>query len=305
MSRLVTAVIPAYNYAHFLPRAIDSVLAQTHVGVECVVVNDGSTDNTADVLASYGDRIRAITQPNSGLSAARNTGIRAAAGDFVAFLDADDRWEPTKIARQLAAFDDHPNVGAIGCGAELIDAAGNHAAFRTYAETHASSGGLVWQPGAQLRAVAIRQFWISASGSGAFIPRRVIDDVGFFDETLGAAEDWDLWLRIAAKYPIYNIKDVLVRIYLHGSGSFRNADKMERNQWKVYDAALERWPDLLDGLTRRRMRALILADAAGELVFAKEYSAALSRCVASLWQWPFHSQRWRRTARLLLKRIGI
>jgi glycosyltransferase involved in cell wall biosynthesis len=304
MSTLVTAVIPAYNYAHFLPRAIDSVLAQTYSPVECVVVNDGSTDNTAEVLARYGNRIRAITQENRGLSAARNTGINAARGEFVALLDADDFWLPAKIAQQLAAFEATPQLGAVGCGVELIDSAGEHIAFLDYAQSYPAPPKN-WDPISQLRAVAARQFWVSGSGSGAFIPKRTLEDVGAFDETLRAAEDWDMWLRIAAKYPIRNVEDVLVKICLHGSGSFRNAEKMEHNQWKVYEKASMRWSELLDGATFRRMRALILADAGGEYVFAKEYSMALRRYAASLRQWPFHPQRWRRMARLLLKHVGI
>ena len=304
MSKLVTAVIPTYNYAHFLPRAIDSVLAQTHSGIECVVVNDGSTDDTAQVLARYGSRIRAITQENRGLSAARNTGIAAATGELVAILDADDSWRPTKIAKQVAAIEARPELGAVGCGGELIDSDGQHIAYLPYAQSISTADGS-FVPAAQLRAVATRQFWVSGSGSGALIPKSTLDDVGVFDETLRAAEDWDLWLRIAAKYPIYNVADILVDICLHGTGSFRNAEKMERNQWQVYKAAATRWPDRLDKVTLRRMRALIFADAGGEYISSKDYRMALRRYAASLVQWPFHLQRWRRMARLLLLRLGV
>ena len=246
MGKLVTAVIPAFNYARFLPRAIESVLSQTYREIECIVVDDGSTDNTSEVLARYQTRVRAIAQNNRGLSAARNTGIHAAAGEFIAFLDADDLWLPAKIAEQLAAFQAQPNLGAIGCGAELVDAAGVHIRFLDYAQRHPVLHES-WNQVSQFRAVALRQFWVSASGSGALIPKRTFEDVGVFDETLRAAEDWDMWLRIAAKYPIFNVDDVLVRIFQHGSSSFRNADKMERNQWSVYGAALRDWPNLLDG----------------------------------------------------------
>src|SRR5437016_1233967 len=113
MPLLVSAVIPAYNYARFVCRAVDSVLAQTYPHLECIVVDDGSTDNTLEVLAPYGDHIRVITQKNAGLSAARNTGVRNAGGEYVGFLDADDWWQPQKIAKQVALAEKRPELGAI------------------------------------------------------------------------------------------------------------------------------------------------------------------------------------------------
>src|SRR5688500_9583140 len=100
---LVSVVIPAYNYGHFVTEAVASALNQTHPHVEVIVVDDGSTDGTADILKPFGSRIRYIYQPNRGLSAARNTGIRAARGEWVAFLDADDLWHPSKTETQLSA----------------------------------------------------------------------------------------------------------------------------------------------------------------------------------------------------------
>ncbi|MHC5139531.1 MAG: glycosyltransferase family 2 protein, partial [Planctomycetota bacterium] len=97
----ISAVIPAYNAAKYIARSIDSVLAQTHPVDEIVIVDDGSTDNTAAIIKDYGDKVRYIHQPNAGVSAARNTGIEAATGNWIAFLDADDEWLPEKIKRQV------------------------------------------------------------------------------------------------------------------------------------------------------------------------------------------------------------
>jgi glycosyltransferase involved in cell wall biosynthesis len=257
------------------------------------------------VLSEYGSKIRAIRQANRGLSAARNAGINVAQGDFLALLDADDAWWPAKIAAQIAAYKDHPEVGAVGCGAELVDSTGKRIRVLDYAEAYPGQrdGSRSLVP--QFRAVAVRDFWVSGSGSGALIRKTTLQDVGLFDESLGAAEDWDMWLRIAARYPIHNVQDVLVTIYQHGSGSFRNAEKMELNQWRVYEAALMRQPGMFNWTTLRRARALILADAAGEYVFGKEYSLALRRYAASLSQWPFHRGRWYRVARVLARGIGL
>ena len=298
MGKLVSVIIPVYNYARFVGRAVDSVLAQTYSPVECVVVDDGSTDDTPQVLARYGDRIRAIRQENRGLSAARNTGIRAARGEYVAILDSDDYFRPDKLAKQVALIESAPGLGAVGCDVQHVDRDGKELYRRHFADPPAALD-------AQLRAVATRQAWVGGSGSGGLFPRSVFDQVGLFDETLRAAEDWDMWLRIAAVRPIRNASDAEVCICLHGTGSFRNAEKMETNQWKVYERAVERWPDVLDARTRRRMRANILADAGGEYVFGKEYKMALQRYTASLRQWPMQRLRWYAVARLLLRQVGV
>src|SRR6185503_2024667 len=111
--RDVSAVIPAYQAAAFLADAVESVLAQTEPVGEIVVVDDGSTDGTAAVAASFGDRVRYVRQENQGVAAARNRGVAEARGRLVAFLDADDTWEPEKTARQLAHLRAHPDYAAV------------------------------------------------------------------------------------------------------------------------------------------------------------------------------------------------
>jgi glycosyltransferase involved in cell wall biosynthesis len=307
VGKLVSVVIPAYNYARFVGRAVDSVLAQTYAPVECVVVDDGSTDETPQVLARYGGRIRSIRQENRGLSGTRNTGIRAARGEYVALLDADDYWRPDKIARQVELAEATPGVGAVGCFGEAVDRDGSHLRYLRFPAAVPGGGGAAdGRPLAtQLRAIALREHWVGCSSSGALIPRAVLDEVGPFDETLRAAEDWDMWLRIAARHAIVNVTDVLAFICQHGTGSFRNAEKMETNQWKVYERAIERWPRELPPAVRRKMRANILADAGGEYIFGREYKLALRRYAASLKEWPMERLRWYAVARLLLRQVGV
>ncbi len=293
MSILVSAVIPVYNYGRFVARAIDSVLAQTHAPVECVVVDDGSTDDTPQVLSGYGERIRALRQENRGLSAARNAGIRAARGAYVALLDADDTWKPEKLARQLAAVKADPAIGAVGCGYEWIHADGPPRRFE----------GKAWptERRERLRALAMRETWLGGSGSGALVRRKVFDEVGFFDERLRCAEDWDMWLRIADRYRIVNVPEVLVSILQHRTGTFRNAEKFEAAQGEVCRAAAERWPEVLDARLQRRMRALILADAGAEYIAMRDLGKALDRYRASVKTWPYDLVRWGIVARLALK----
>jgi hypothetical protein len=112
-----------------------------------------------------------------------------------------------------------------------------------------------------------------------------------------------MWMRIGSRYPMASVPDVLVSVCLHGTGSFRNADKMERNQWKVYESAIARWPDVLDARTRRHMRALILADAGGEYLFGRDYKMASRRFLAALRHDPMEPRRWYTAMRVLLKRL--
>ena len=110
---LVSVVIPSFNYARFLVDCVDSALAQTYPHREIIVVDDGSTDNTRQVLEHYGDKIVYIHQSNQGLSQARNTGIHAAKGEFIALLDSDDLWHPRKLELQIRCMKDHPEIGLL------------------------------------------------------------------------------------------------------------------------------------------------------------------------------------------------
>src|SRR5438477_3130042 len=120
MSPRVSVVIPNYNYAHFVGDAIDSVLAQTFADFEIIVVNNGSTDSSLEVLQRYEDRIRLFDQDNRGQAGARNRGIEESQGELIAFLDADDVWEPNKLEKQIPLFDD-PSVGLVYCGHLVVD----------------------------------------------------------------------------------------------------------------------------------------------------------------------------------------
>ena len=293
----VSTVIPTYNYARFIGRALEGVFAQTHRELEIVVVDDGSTDHTPAVLAGYGDRIRVIRQENRGVSTARNVGIRAARGEAIALLDADDVWMPEKLAKQVALLEASPDVSVVGCGIRVVDGEG-----RTIRDA-------IWEPPGQgveaLREMAVRQAWVGGSDSGALLRRSVFDQVGLFDETFFAAEDLDLWLRIAARCKIVNVPEVLAVIHQHGTGVFRDAEKMERSQRQVYDAAAQRWPQVFDRRTLRKVRARIAADAGVELATAGQHGKALRRYLGSLREWPLDRRTWYRAARGALKLIGV
>lgn len=290
----ISTIISTYNYARFLPEAIESVLAQTYPHQECIVVDDGSTDATRAVLAAYSGRLRVIRKEHRGISSARNAGIAVAKGEFIAFLDADDWWEPQKLAIQSQFLAQNPDIGAVGCGAALF----GRSREKIGESIPARCGDKLAD---NLRAIAQRKLWLGGSASGAMVRRAVLHDVGVFDEQLMAAEDWDLWLRISAKHRIHNLPELLTNIRRHGTGMFRNVRLMEENQWLVYHKAVALWPGVIDQPIRRRMQALILADAGGEAVTAGNYRLALRYYLRSLCRQPIEAGHWRKVVALTLR----
>ncbi len=186
----MSVVIPAYNAAAFVRRAVDSVLAQTMAGVEVIAVDDGSTDDTCGVLAGYGDCLRLLTQANAGPAAARNRGLREARGEFVAFLDADDWWLPAKLERQVALMRARPDVGFCSTATRVVTQAGKPAGDWPCC---------MEDEGPLLELLFVRSAAISGSTSGVLGRRALLTEVGGFDEALRGFEDPDLWIRLAAR----------------------------------------------------------------------------------------------------------
>jgi len=214
----VTVVIPAYNAMTYLPETLDSVLKQTFIDFEALIINDGSTDHVVSWMAEIADpRVKLISQENQGLPGARNTGIVHAQGEYVAFLDADDLWEPTKLEKQVHSLDSKPEVGLAYAWTLLIDQQGES----TGAVTASHVEGNVWQ--------RLLLGDIIGSGSSAMIRRSCFDKVGVFDTELTSIEDCDMWVRIAAHYPFAVIKEVLVYYRQHPSNMSKNYDKMIHN----------------------------------------------------------------------------
>ncbi|MGD9073874.1 MAG: glycosyltransferase family A protein [Desulfobacteraceae bacterium] len=194
----VSVIIPTYNRARKLLRAISSVLYQTFTDCEVIVVDDGSDDGTADCLKPVMSYIKYIRHPdNMGVSAARNRGIRASRYPFVAFLDSDDYWLPKKLSTQIAFFKRNPE--AVACQTEEIWI---RKGLRVNpGKRHLKPSGEIFVPSLKLCLV---------SPSSVVLKRSLLDEVGLFDEDLPACEDYDLWLRISCRYPIHLIPRHLV-----------------------------------------------------------------------------------------------
>lgn len=194
---MVSVIIPTYNRAWVLKEAIDSVLAQDYKDFELIVVDDGSTDNTSQILDSYDQDLIVLRQSNKGVSAARNRGIAAACGRLIAFLDSDDLWLPRKLSSQVDFFNSNP-AAVINQTEEIWIRNGVRVNPKN---RHHKFSGMIFERSLGLCLV---------SPSAVMIKKNLFSKVGGFDESLPACEDYDLWLRISCQYPVHLIDTPLI-----------------------------------------------------------------------------------------------
>ena len=200
----VSVVIPAWNAEGWLARALDSVLGQTFLPEEVIVVDDGSTDGTADVARAYGGPVRLVSQENRGLSGARNRGIEEARAEWVAFLDADDYWLPGKLAQQCALIEADPELGFISCAARVEYEDGDVAGEWPCAGREEAAD--------MLRTLFRRHAAMAGSGSAVMARRVLLHALGGFDTALDSLEDVDMWMRLAAEARYSCVAEPLVVI---------------------------------------------------------------------------------------------
>lgn len=271
----VSAIIPNYNYAHYLPRAIDSVLGQTYPHVEIVVVDDGSTDNSETVLKSYGSRIRWVRQQNQGVAAARNHGVRETSGELLAFLDADDLWLPLKLERQVQRLVDDPDLGLVHCGVEEIDGTGAHMRVRLDGlEGWVATELLLFQ-----RAV------ILGGGSGLLVSRTTFEAAEGFDTRLSTSADWDFFYRIAANHRVGFVPEPLVKYRIHASNMHANISAMEHDMMLGYEKAFDSDKADLQRL-RRQCYGNLHMTLAGSFFRAGRRADFARHALKSLWLTP-------------------
>ena len=194
----ISVIIPTFNRRQTLDRAIDSILSQTYQPYEIIVVDDGSTDGTADWLSANYSSLQIIQQSNKGVSSARNTGINSARGDWIALLDSDDEWLPDKLEIQVKLLQNneelrfcHTNEIWIRNGVRI-----------NQMKKHQKYGGNIFKKCLDICRI---------SPSSSLFHTSVIKDVGLFDESLDVCEDYDLWLRITAKYPVLFLDQPLIK----------------------------------------------------------------------------------------------
>jgi len=223
---LVSVIIPCYNQGHFLGEAIESVLVQTHPHIEIIVVDDGSTDNTAEVAAGY-PGVQCIRQSNRGLSAARNTGMWHSGGDYLVFLDADDRLLPDAVEAGLSCLNAHPDCAFVSGHHRYIKADGT--LLREFPQEHIRGNHYL----------SLLQGNYIGMHATVMYRRALLESIGGFNETLAACEDYELYLRMARKFPIHCQNKVVAEYRWHDDNMSLNPELMLktaltvlRSQWR-------------------------------------------------------------------------
>lgn len=214
---MVSVIIPTYNYARFLAEAVDSALAQTYRPIEVLIVDDGSTDGTRELIETrYGNRaeIRYIFKENQGLSAARNTGIQGALGTFLVFLDADDRLRSDYVAKALEAYARLPSdTGVVAVQMEWIDTKGDLIPSRLHFPT------------IETEITSVDLLVMSRFSPAVMVRSEVFQSCGNFDVSLKASEDRDMWIRISRIYRIFRLADKLLEVRRHGENMSGNGHR--------------------------------------------------------------------------------
>ncbi len=239
----IDVIIPVWNGEKFIINAIDSVLNQTFLPHKIIVVDDGSNDKTYSLVSKYAENskveIRIIKKVNGGLSSARNTGIKESTVDFVAFLDADDVWLPDKLKKQIEKYNlsKFKNLGLVYCDYDVIDSKGiiKYKNYKSPLDKKKMRGKVFKK--------LLERNQITSSGSGVLIKREVFKAVGLFDEKLKWGEDWDMWLRIAEKFEVDFVPEILVHIRKHESNMTVNPHKAFEGEINFYN----KWVSAIDG----------------------------------------------------------
>ena len=237
----ISVIIPAYNAMCYLPDTLDNLLKQTYNDFEVIIVNDGSSDSIEQWFSQFKDqRIKLISQENQGAGIARNTGIINARSEYIAFLDADDIWEPTKLEKQVRILEDNPEVGLVYTWVEYVNEIGQSTG-RVLKHT---AEGNVWEKLIESNPIEC--------GSVAMVRRSCFDDVGIFDVNVGSfVEDWELWLRIASRFPFKVVKEVLVYYRQHSNSASKNWQAMEKGYNIVIEKAFDSAPNKLKYLQNK------------------------------------------------------
>ena len=228
---IVSIVIPVFNGQDTIERTVSSVLSQTFSDFELIIIDDGCTDKTLRIVNHFSDsRLKVYSYPNAGLSASRNRGIRIASGAFISFLDADDVWTDTKLADQLSALQEHSSASIAYSWTNYIDENDNF----IQSGSHLTFNGNIFENLLVSNAVE--------SGANVLVKRTVLEQVGFFDETLKAAEDWDMWLRLSSQYEFVCVPKVQI-LYRRTNSMSSNVVRQETECVKVLERACASRPE--------------------------------------------------------------
>jgi len=306
---LASVIIPAYNAAAYVAEAIDSVLAQDYPLVEIIVVNDGSKDNTLDVLRGYGDRIRVVDQANAGPPKARNAGLHAVRGEFVAFLDADDVWSPSKLSAQIAHLAAHPDVGTVYTRWHVwrADADGVFRVPQGQATLPARVGTVPQVSGWMYTRLLLECHLLTTT---VLMRASLIRQIGEFDVTLYNGDDYDYWLR-ASRIAKIDKLDFVGAYYRVVQGSVSRKARPVNDERIVIEKAVARWgladPKGGDAMSpaamRKHMDDLIIQFGHAHLVLG-DAKVSVANYFDVLRRRPWRFDLWPGAAKALAKRLA-
>lgn len=276
VASLVSFIIPTHNYGRFLLEAINSALAQDYPNFELIVVDDGSTDNTPELMAPLQDRVWYIRQEQRGPSAARNAGIKAARGELIAFLDADDVWIAHKTRSQVSYLTAHPEVGLVSGRMAAMNEGGTDSTGTTPGGNRAGNrcpedGIQVLPAGAAFAKLFLHQRNYIAT-STAMLRRECLDDVGVFDESLRRVEDFNLWLRVGTRFALARLPDILGMHRYHGANLAQDSDAMRQAVFSNLERICALYPETASA-RRRVASSLYFKHGLQDLYGGRLYSA--------------------------------
>jgi glycosyltransferase involved in cell wall biosynthesis len=238
----VSVIIPTYNSEDYINEAIKSVLSQTYKNYEIIIVDDGSSDNTATLLKKYQGRLKYFYQNNQGSAAARNLGLNNSSGEFIAFLDSDDVWFPEKLEKQVRIMKENPRLAFVFAAAYMVN----------------ESGEIVkcWdnknEPTMDFKRLYEKNFICTST---VLLRRYCLERIGNFDENLKMSQDWDLWLRLAKKFEFKFICQPLINYRMHSNNITRRYDERIK-----YVLSIVNKPDIAENFS-------LLKGALGQLRF--------------------------------------
>ncbi|MEP0917141.1 glycosyltransferase [Leptolyngbya sp. DQ-M1] len=242
---VISVIIPVFNGEHTITETVQSVLNQTFTELEIIVIDDGSQDSTLSVVSSITDtRVKVFSYDNAGVSTSRNRGFAHATGEYISFLDADDLWTPNKLEAQYQALQLHPQAAVAYSWVDYIDQDGKF--FRS--ANHVTANGNIYE---QLLLNNLLE-----NGSNPLIRRQAFADVGGFDPTLAFGEDWEMWLRLSARYEFVAVPSPQVLYRMSSNSVSCNVQRMETGSLRMLEKAFSQAPQSLQYLKRNAIANL-------------------------------------------------
>jgi len=240
----ISVIMPIYNGERYIVSAIESVLAQTYKNFEIVIVNDGSTDNSREKISAYLKLpfVQYIEQVNRGVAAARNTAIRKAAGEWIAFLDQDDLWLPRKLEAQVDFMRAEPAAPMIHANVNWIDAHGQRVELDWDNNVSGNCLGQLFQRN-RIAVVTVA------------VKKECLGAVGLLDESLSGVDDYELWLRIARRFPIGRLDEIVACYRFHELNTSRAGGMMADRELAAIEQFVKAFPDVTQTIGRRAVRS--------------------------------------------------